>query len=120
MNIIIYIALAAIVFVVHLMRKLSADDTMPQEQGPHQAMPEAFPTIEILPRPAEEPVPKPAARVQKPRPETHKPVAQGLQETAAPAPKQQTEKPSGRYAIKSKSDAKRAIIYHEIFNRKYN
>lgn len=120
MNIIIYIVLAAIVFVVHLMRKLSADDTMPQEQAPRQAMPEAFPTIEILPRPTEEPVQKPAARVHKSRPETHKPVAQGLQEAAAPAPKQQTEKQRGRYAIKSKSDAKRAIIYHEIFNRKYN
>ena len=33
----------------------------------------------------------------------------------AEAPKKESQ-----YAIKSKSDAKRAIIYSEIFNRKYN
>ena len=86
---------------------------------------EVFPSVEPL-----EPVAEPSASAKKPRKgvEQQKPAHRSASPSPAvqgevsganePAPAGNAKK--GRFAIKDKSDAKRAVIYSEIFNRKYN
>lgn len=86
---------------------------------------EVFPSVEPL-----EPVAGPSAPAKKPRKgvEQQKPAHRSASPSPAvqgqptgtnePAPAGNAKK--GRFAIKDKSDAKKAIIYSEIFNRKYN
>lgn len=88
------------------------------EQEQPEVLGDEFPPLE----PFEEifTVQQPVEPVQKPKPlkreAIHRPQAHVRPEAApAEAPKKESQ-----YAIKNKSDAKRAIIYSEIFNRKYN
>lgn len=92
------------------------------EQEQPEVLGDEFPPIE----PIEEifTMQQPVEPVQKPkpqqRPSAHRPVtpsAASARPATAPA---EAPKKESQYAIKSKSDAKRAIIYSEIFNRKYN
>lgn len=79
---------------------------------------DSFPAIEILPAAVPESKVKkdvaPTRRKEKPTPVSVKPVAvKGAVATES------SEKDKLKISIKNKSDAKRAIISAEIFNRKY-
>ena len=96
------------------------NDAPDDEQGEVVEKPfigENFPTIEIVPEPR-----KPKKEQQKPR-KWQKEIKQKPVVPVAPVNAIEEEHSSvpakERIRIKTKSDAKRAIIYSEIFNKKY-
>lgn len=95
------------------------NDAPDDEQGEVVEKPfigENFPTIEIVPEPR-----KPKKEQQKPR-KRQKEIKQKPVAPVAPvdAVEEHSSVPAKeRIRIKTKSDAKRAIIYSEIFNKKY-
>lgn len=117
------VLLAGVVYVVSAMRKLSSTET---EGGrlPRGVMGEAFPAIEPVedePIVVEQPRPrKRKNRAPAPRPVQTASAASSAAVTPSPAAKEAPAPQKERFAIKTKSDAKKAIIYSEIFNRKYN
>ena len=113
MELLLTLLLVGVAYVVSAIRHMTPSETGGNKL-PRGVMGEAFPTIE----PVEE---KEPFVVEQPRPRKRKnsaPAPRPVQKASAPkeAPAAQKE----RFAIKTKSDAKRAIIYSEIFNRKYN
>lgn len=116
--------LVGVVYVVSAIRHMTPSETGGNKL-PRGVMGEAFPTIE--PVEEEEPfvVEQPRPRKRKnsapaPRPVQKASVAPSATVAQSPAPKEAPAAQKERFAIKTKSDAKRAIIYSEIFNRKYN
>jgi outer membrane biosynthesis protein TonB len=85
-------------------------EVLGDEFPPIEPFEEIF-TVQQPVEPVQKPKPKPLKREAIHRPQAH------VRPEAAPA---EAPKKESQYAIKSKSDAKRAIIYSEIFNRKYN
>lgn len=109
---VIYIIIVALFLIFKVVVKLNNTD----EQQSAEVFPPIEPLIleeeEVVPQPL--PKPSPAKTVRKPV--QQKPMAPAPVEAAKEEPAKK-ERPS--YGIKSKSDAKRAIIYSEIFKRKY-
>lgn len=124
MEILLTLLLVGVAYVVSAIRHMTPSETGGNKL-PRGVMGEAFPTIE----PVEEEEP---FVVEQPRPQERKktaPASRSVRKTSAapsaavapsPAPKEAPAAQKERFAIKTKSDAKRAIIYSEIFNRKYN
>lgn len=116
MEIIITLVILAVVYIIKVMLGFEKREPAGKQQPPRKAMGEVFPVVEILeptvkPRPAKKRV-QPAEKVRKP-----------AVSTAASAPNATGQAPelckkSGIF--KEKSEIKKAIIYSEIFNRKYN
>lgn len=128
MKLFFMVLIAAVVYVVSVMRKLSSTETS-DNKLPRGIMGDDFPTIE----PMEEDEP---FVMEQPQPKNNKKAVQELfTNMSASAAKKATATTSAtvaepfddapiakkeHFAIKTKSDAKKAIIYSEIFNRKYN
>ncbi len=117
MEVLVLLAIAAVVWVASLMMKLSSTDVDAGENIPQGSFGEAFPEVEIL-SPVQEPVKRQATDVKKnqkvKKPETHRTIAQPVAE-----PIVEHKKEKSIYAVKDKSDAKKAVIYAEIFGKKY-
>lgn len=113
----IAVAVVAVVYIIRLMSKLSSTEATEDKQ-PRGALGEVFPMLEAL---AQEPVE---------HPQKQKSTKKQVRTTAPVVEKASMSRPSvtepvavdkkERFTIKGKSDAKKAIIYSEIFNRKYN
>lgn len=125
MDILIGIVIVAVVYIFSLMRKLSSTET-DEEALPRGVMGEAFPTVETYKM---EPQPFTTQRNSRSKSKGQLRKKKSVQATIIPPPvdtaAQLVEEDTAAskkesFAIKSKSDAKRAIIYSEIFNRKYN
>lgn len=122
MEFVIFALLAAVVFVVKIMSGFSSSEARDDASLPRGVMGEAFPAVEPL-----EPV-KPAVspRVQArgkttidERNKKHNSAPSSLKvATKQPAPVSCESEKSG-YAIKNKNDVKKAIVYAEVFNKKY-
>ena len=116
------LVLGAIYLVMFVMRSLS---TPQGEEGGKPVFGEGFPTIEVLqPETETKTVATGAPTVSAPA----APVVQKdrmanrlshVDSSAQPAKKEEPVKHGRLVALNSKSDAKRAFIYSEIFNRKY-
>lgn len=124
MEFLLTLLLVGVACVVSAIRHMTPSETGGNKL-PRGVMGEAFPTIEPVeeeepfiveqPRPRKRKNSAPAPRpVQKASVAPSAAVVEPLTANEAPAAKKE------RFAIKTKSDAKRAIIYSEIFNRKYN
>lgn len=116
MDALIVVVLIAVAYIFNLMRKLSSTETEESEL-PRGAMGEPFPVLE--PERVTRHKPKKTQRAKEPNRQVQKPepvtlVNEPATEETMPADKKES------FAIKNKSEAKRAIIYYEIFNRKYN
>ena len=108
---VIYLTIVALFLIFKVVVKQNNTD--------EQQSAEVFPPIEpLIPEEEEMPEQQPRPAPAKPakRPVQQKPVTPAPVEAAKEEPAKK-ERPS--YGIKSKSDAKRAIIYSEIFKRKY-
>lgn len=124
MELLLTLLLVGVAYVVSAIRHMTPSETGGNKL-PRGVMGEAFPAIE--PVEEEEPfvVEQPRPRKRKnsapaPRPVQKASVAPSAAVEPSPAPKEAPAAQKERFAIKTKSDAKRAIIYSEIFNRKYN
>lgn len=124
MELLLTLLLVGVACVVSAIRHMTPSETGGNKL-PRGVMGEAFPTIE--PVEEEEPfvVEQPRPRKRKnsapaPRPVQKASAAPSAAVAPSPAPKEAPAAQKERFAIKTKSDAKRAIIYSEIFNRKYN
>lgn len=125
MYIFIGIVIVAVVYIFSLMRKLSSTET-DEEALPRGVMGEAFPTVETYKM---EPQPfttqrdgrsKSKGQSRKKKSVQATIIAPPVDTAAQPVEEDTAASKKESFAIKSKSDAKRAIIYSEIFNRKYN
>ena len=125
MDIIIGIVIVAVVYIFSLMRKLSSTDAE-ESTLPRGVMGEPFPTVEpykMEPQPFTEqhPVtPKSKGKSRKKKSVQATIIAPPVDTAPQPVEEDTAASKKEGFAIKSKSDAKRAIIYSEIFNRKYN
>lgn len=123
MELLLTLLLVGVAYVVSAIRHMTPSETGGNKL-PRGVMGEAFPTIE----PVEEKEPLSWSGRAPERGKTvcrlHAPCKASVAPSAAvapsPAPKEAPAAQKERFAIKTKSDAKRAIIYSEIFNRKYN
>lgn len=112
---VVYIIVIALFLIFKVVIKIKS----PEEQPSDEALP---PNEPMMPKEDEEavpqPAPAPARKVEKPMPQkplSHVPLAVEPEEKQEkPVKKERTS-----YAIKGKTDAKRAIIYSEIFKRKF-
>lgn len=118
MDILIWIFIAGVVFVISTMRKLYSTAPPPDDELSGEIVDEAFPVFEAL-------APQTTTRKKKKRKVIAEPSntvalrsAVVDEKTDKPQREQKTDAQE-RVAIKTKSEAKRAIIYAEIFNRKY-
>lgn len=114
----------AVYLVVYVVKSLGAT---PGNDG-GKPFGESFPSIEILEPERSEPVPAPTPTVVAPKRPAREPGPQrhSVQKparVAAPSePEKESPEPVRRERLVkfgSKSDAKRAFLYSEIFNRKY-
>lgn len=125
MDIIIGIVIVAVVYIFSNIRKLSSTDAE-ESTLPRGVMGEPFPTVEpweMEPQPFTEqhPVtPKSKGKSRKKKSVQATIIAPPVDTAAQPVEEDTAASKKESFAIKSKSDAKRAIIYSEIFNRKYN
>lgn len=114
-----FIVIAAFVYSVYSVVKSFTSDDAGVDVKPITG--EVFPTIDVFNTVVEEPVVRENNRAK------HKPVARKRIDTDRPRTVvQQKEQPQEEKAagerlarFSNKSDAKRAFIYSEIFNRKY-
>lgn len=114
--------LVGVAYVVSAIRHMTPSETGGNKL-PRGVMGEAFPAIEPVEEPFVVEQPRPRKRKNSApalRPVQKASVAPSAAVAPSPAPKEAPAAPKERFAIKTKSDAKRAIIYSEIFNRKYN
>ena len=114
--------LVGVAYVVSAIRHMTPSETGGNKL-PRGVMGEAFPTIEPVEEPFVVEQPRPRKRKNSapaPRPVQKASVAPSAAVTPSPDPKEAPAAQKERFAIKTKSEAKRAIIYSEIFNRKYN
>lgn len=119
MDALIVVVLIAVAYIFNLMRKLSSTET-DESELPRGVMGEPFPVLEP------ERVTKHKPKKTKKAKDTHRQVQQPepaasittVNEFGAEEAMSADKKES--FVIKNKSEAKRAIIYYEIFNRKYN
>lgn len=108
-----------IIAVLFIIFRVAISITNSEKQPSDEALP---PNEPMMPKEDEEavpqPAPAPAKKAEKPMPQkplSHVPLAVEPEEKQEkPVKKQHTS-----YAIKGKTDAKRAIIYSEIFKRKF-
>ncbi len=125
MDIIIGIVIVAVVYIFSNLRKLSSTDAE-ESTLPRGVMGEPFPTVEpweMEPQPFTEqhPVtPKSKGKSRKKKPAQPPFSVPPVKTAVPPADEDVSASKKESFAIKTKSDAKRAIIYSEIFNRKYN
>lgn len=124
MELLLTLLLVGVAYVVFVIRHMTPSETGGNKL-PRGVMGEAFPTIEPVEEEESFVVEQPRPRKRKnsapaPRPVQKASVAPSAAVTQSPAPKEAPAAQKERFAIKTKSDAKRAIIYSEIFNRKYN
>ncbi|MBQ3244579.1 MAG: hypothetical protein IJB01_08235 [Bacteroidaceae bacterium] len=114
-----FIVIAAFVYSVYSVVKSFTSDDAGVDVKPITG--EVFPTIDVFNTVVEEPVVRENNRAK------HKPVAHKRVDTDRPRTvvqqkeQPQEEKAAGERLVRfsNKSDAKRAFIYSEIFNRKY-
>lgn len=125
MEIFIAILVAAVVFVVKMILKMDEPDTSTKANRiPRKAVGEPFPSIEpleefpmVVEPAAEQFLSNLQAKKKQPAP---KRASKAQRMTAAVATPVEEVKKENPYALKDKSDIKKAIIYSEIFNKKYN
>lgn len=127
MEIIFVVVAVVVVFVVKMMSGLSAGATAKEAKQFKKVLQEQFPEVEVLEKAEEYKIPVPNKETVKPQPVKKKSTP--LQATRsegeravpqAPVVKKEEKKKRDGYALKNKSDIKKAIISAEIFNKKYN
>lgn len=104
-----------IIMIVSFVRNIAknAGNTERRRRQPAGSFGEAFPQMEILPPEIPEPK-KQTTRTKKVMSATVKDSAENTTENIA------NDKRGCKVALNCKSDAKKAFIYSEIFNKKYN
>lgn len=123
MDIFILILAGAIVFTLKMVFNIEEPHPSTKANKPRGFVGEAFPTIEEYEEPDDpvikvEPVVTRAQAPKKQQPPKRGTMAQRVTKSVeAPVVEEKSENP---YSLKDKSDIKKAIIYSEIFNRKYN
>lgn len=127
MEIFVTILIAAVVFTLKTVLNIDEPDTTTKgNRVPRRIVGEPFPAVEPL---GEEPVAvEQSAKVEQlltalqgaKRQPAPKRVSKAQRVTATLETPVEEEKKENPYALKDKSDIKKAIIYSEIFNRKYN
>lgn len=115
----IVVAIIAVVYIIRLMSKLSSTEVVEKETS-RGALDEVFPVLEVK---AEEFVEHP--HKQKKSQKRVRNTASVEKKASVPDISPMLKEPvvaekKERFTIKSKSEAKKAIIYSEIFGRKYN
>ena len=107
---IFYVAIMIIAFIFSIIKKKSSST--------EDALEEVFPEIKVEPEKIQEtPSPKPQYQeVVVPNPDTQKPV---LHTKTTPPSFLASSKPVQNVRINTRSEARKAFIYSEIFNRKY-
>lgn len=118
MEFIFAMLIVAAIYIIPLMRKLSSTEVEDSDL-PRSIMGDAFPAIEVVDE-REQPAPRPKQKTTKKAHASYKPAAPIAAAADEPVVQEPAPEKKNHFAIKSKSDAKRAIIYSEIFNRKYN
>ena len=108
------ILIFAVIMVVSVIRNMTKT-TKENRQGT-STFGEAFPQVDVLQ--PEEPEQKEQKRLA--RKVTMKAAAEEKEAFSDTAEKRTSEKRGCKVALNGKSDAKRAFIYSEIFNKKYN
>ncbi len=120
MELLLLVVVGAVVFIAKTMGKLSSTSVEEEAGRTRGVMGEVFPTVEVLePTPAPQRTKKKKEIVQKRhlKPEAKPSVAA---KEPAPVVKAATEESVEKgYAIKDKSEIKKAIVYAEIFGKKY-
>ena len=122
MEIVIAIVVMAVIYIVKVMFGLEKTNSADGEPLPRKAMSEPFPAVELL-EPETKPAPQPAKKRVSPSPSIA--PAQVRSQKSEPKPEYKTAEPvaepeKANGVFKDKSEIKKAIIYSEIFNRKYN
>ena len=125
MEILFVVVAVVVVFIVKTMSGLSADATAKEAKQFKKVLQEQFPEVEVLEKAEEYKIPVPNKETVKPQPVKKKSTPLQAKrsegERAVPqAPVVKNEEKKNGYALKNKSDIKRAIISAEIFNKKYN
>ena len=120
-SIVVFIAIYSVLAFIKLARKNepgaeSMDEVFPPIEGQEgeEYVPEYDYDVQHVP---EEPA-RPASRPRV-RPVEHTPAAPKEEPAASHASEPRKEKEKERVVFKDRSDAKRAFLYSEIFNRKY-
>ena len=125
MEIIFVVVAVVVVFVAKMMSGLSAGATAKEAKQFKKVLQEQFPEVEVLEKAEEYKIPVPNKETVKPQPVKKKSTPLQAKrsegERAVPqAPVVKNEEKKNGYALKNKSDIKKAIISAEIFNKKYN
>ena len=125
MEIIFVVVAVVVVFVAKMMSGLSAGATAKEAKQFKKVLQEQFPEVEVLEKAEEYKIPVPNKETVKPQPVKKKSTplqaTRSEGERAVPqAPVVKKEEKKNGYALKNKSDIKKAIISAEIFNKKYN
>ena len=125
MEIIFVVVAVVVVFVAKMMSGLSADATAKEAKQFKKVLQEQFPEVEVLEKAEEYKIPVPNKETVKPQPVKKKSTPLQAKrsegERAVPqVPVVKNEEKKNGYALKNKSDIKKAIISAEIFNKKYN
>lgn len=125
MEILFVVVAVVVVFIVKTMSGLSADATAKEAKQFKKVLQEQFPEVEVLEKAEEYKIPVPNKETVKPQPVKKKSTPLQAKrsegERAVPqAPVVKNEEKKNGYALKNKSDIKKAIISAEIFNKKYN
>lgn len=125
MDIFILILAGAIVFTLKFIFSINEPHPTTKANKPRGYVGEAFPTIVVYEEPGE-PVMKVEPVVTRAQAARRQPQPVSKHETMSKRDVKPVEAPvveeksENLYALKDKSDIKKAIIYSEIFNRKYN
>ncbi|MBO5263840.1 MAG: hypothetical protein J6B18_06260 [Bacteroidaceae bacterium] len=125
MDIFILILAGAIVFTLKFIFSIDKPHPTTKANKPRGYVGEAFPTIVVYEEPGE-PVMKVEPVVTRAQAARRQPQPVSKRETMSKRDVKPVEAPvveeksENQYALKDKSDIKKAIIYSEIFNRKYN
>lgn len=112
-EVVFFLVAAVVVF-------LKIKGALTDKPGESVSSPEVFPPVEPLEPSVEVPVTAVLHSLERKKKQVHgaqPPVHKTVADEAQPEPPTDKKRSFG---IKDKSDAKRAIIYAEIFNRKYN
>ncbi len=124
MEIIFVVVAVVVVFVAKMMSGLSAGATAKEAKQFKKVLQEQFPEVEVLEKAEEYKIPVPNKETVKHQPVKKKSTPLQAKrsegEHAVPqAPVVKNEEKKNGYALKNKSDIKKALIAAEIFNKKY-
>lgn len=105
-----------VVIVIAVIEKSSKSKKQPATPSPEEVLKEAFPNTDYLQPEEKTPQVKPVrpAKTKRTSPKVHTPHVEPQQ-----APLVVPQKQTGKIKLSTRAEARKAFIYSEIFNRKY-